>query len=149
MRNRNASHAPVLEDAAGVSSAGAGPLGPLGLTASSLPRTRPVYRHIAHAIEHGITNGTLTLDFRLPAERELARALKVSRTTVVNAYRDLETRGLVRGHVGAARSLAAPDAFGRAVAWRGKVTAAAARSSDSAIRDLLRHAPDPSMLSVA
>jgi DNA-binding GntR family transcriptional regulator len=72
----------------------------LGLSASGLPRIRPVYRHIAHAIEHGITNGTLTLDFRLPAERELARALKVSRTTVVNAYRDLETRGLVRGYVG-------------------------------------------------
>ena len=77
---------------------------------------RPVYRHIAHAIEHGITNGTLTLDFRLPAERELARALKVSRTTVVNAYRDLETRGLVRGHVGRGTFVsAAPEAVGRAV----------------------------------
>jgi DNA-binding GntR family transcriptional regulator len=109
MRNRNAIHAPVLEEGAAVS--GAGPLGPLGLTASSLPRTRPVYRHIARAIEHGITNGTLTLDFRLPAERELARALKVSRTTVVNAYRDLETRGLVRGHVGRGTFVsAAPEA---------------------------------------
>ncbi len=150
MRNRNASHAPVLEEAADASGAGSGPLGPLGLTASSLPRTRPVYRHIAHAIEHGITNGTLTLDFRLPAERELARLLKVSRTTVVNAYRDLETRGLVRGHVGRGTFVsAAPEASGAPFAWRGKVAAAAARSSDSAIRDLLRHAADPSMLSVA
>jgi DNA-binding transcriptional MocR family regulator len=126
------------------------PLGQLGLSASSLPRTRPVYRHIAHAIEHGITNGTLTLDFRLPAERELARALKVSRTTVVNAYRDLETRGLVRGHVGRGTFVsAAPEASGAPFAWRGKVAAAAARSSDSAIRDLLRHAADPAILSVA
>jgi DNA-binding transcriptional MocR family regulator len=149
MRNRSAAPlAPALaydaEDANGVQ------LGQLGLSASSLPRTRPVYRHIAHAIEHAITNGTLTLDFRLPAERELARALKVSRTTVVNAYRDLETRGLVRGHVGRGTFVsAAPEASGAPFAWRGKVAAAAARSSDSAIRDLLRHAADPAILSVA
>ena len=149
MRNRStAPLAPAPEyDAEDVNGV---PLGQLGLSAASLPRTRPVYRHIAHAIEHGITNGTLTLDFRLPAERELARALKVSRTTIVNAYRDLETRGLVRGHVGRGTFVsAAPEASGAPFAWRGKVAAAAARSSDSAIRDLLRHAADPAMLSVA
>jgi DNA-binding transcriptional MocR family regulator len=149
MRNRNT--APVSHEATGIDDgADSGQLGQLGLSAAGLPRTRPVYRHIAHAIEHGITSGTLTLDFRLPAERELARSLKVSRTTVVNAYRDLETRGLVRGHVGRGTFVsAAPEASGAPFAWRGKVAAAAARSSDSAIRDLLRHAADPTMLSVA
>ena len=134
MRHKNAHLETVPEvDARAVAET---PLGQLGLSAAGLPRTRPVYRHIAHAIEHGITNGTLTLDFRLPAERELARALKVSRTTVVNAYRDLETRGLVRGYVGRGTFVsAAPDASGAPFAWRGKVAAAAARSSDSAIRD--------------
>ena len=68
----------------------------LGLGGGALPKTRPVYRHIAQSIERNITTGALALDFRLPAERELAEALKVSRTTVVSAYRDLETRGLVR-----------------------------------------------------
>jgi 2-aminoadipate transaminase len=122
----------------------------LGLDGGRLPRTRPVYRHIAQAIERGITAGSLALDFRLPAERELAQALKVSRTTVVNAYRDLETRGLVRGHVGRGTFVsAAPESSGAPFAWRGKVAAAAARSSDSAIRDLLRHASDPSVFSVA
>jgi DNA-binding transcriptional MocR family regulator len=122
----------------------------LGLAGGQLPRTRPVYRHIAQAIEHGITTGSLALDFRLPAERELAQALRVSRTTVVNAYRDLETRGLVRGHVGRGTFVsAAPESSGAPFAWRGKVAAAAARSSDSAIRDLLRHASDPSVFSVA
>jgi len=121
----------------------------LGLGGGRLPRTRPVYRHIAQAIEHGITTGTLALDFRLPAERELAQALKVSRTTVVNAYRDLEARGLVRGHVGRGTFVsAAPESSGAPFAWRGKVAAAAARSSDSAIRDLLRHASDPSVFSL-
>src|SRR6476646_10585031 len=122
----------------------------LGLGEGTLPRTRPVYRHIAQAIERGITNGTLSLDFRLPAERDLAAALKVSRTTIVSAYRDLETRGLVRGYVGRGTFVsAAPETSGAPFAWRGKVAAAAARSSDSVIRDLLRHAADPSMLSVA
>jgi DNA-binding transcriptional MocR family regulator len=122
----------------------------LGLGGGQLPRSRPVYRHIAQAIERGITTGTLALDFRLPAERELAQALKVSRTTVVNAYRDLETRGLVRGHVGRGTFVsAAPESSGAPFAWRGKVAAAASRSNDSAIRDLLRHASDPSVFSVA
>jgi DNA-binding transcriptional MocR family regulator len=122
----------------------------LGLGDGPLPKTRPVYRHIAQAIERGITTGALALDFRLPAERELAEALKVSRTTVVSAYRDLEARGLVRGYVGRGTFVsAAPEASGAPFAWRGKVAAAAARSSDGVIRDLLRHAADPSVVSVA
>jgi 2-aminoadipate transaminase len=121
----------------------------LGL-GDALPKTRPVYRHIAHAIERGITTGALALDFRLPAERELAEALKVSRTTVVSAYRDLEARGLVRGHVGRGTFVsAAPEASGAPFAWRGKVAAAASRSNDGVIRDLLRHAADPGVVSVA
>jgi len=122
----------------------------LGLGDGVLPKTRPVYRHIAQAIERGITTGTLALDFRLPAERDLAEALKVSRTTIVSAYRDLETRGLVRGYVGRGTFVSAtPEASGAPFAWRGKVAAAAARSSDGTLRDLLRHAADPSVVSVA
>jgi len=121
----------------------------LGL-GNALPKTRPVYRHIAQAIERNITTGALALDFRLPAERELAQALKVSRTTVVSAYRDLETRGLVRGYVGRGTFVsAAPEASGAPFAWRGKLAAAAGRSNDGVIRDLLRHAADPSVVSVA
>ncbi len=122
----------------------------LGLGNGPLPKTRPVYRHISQAIERGITAGTLALDFRLPAERELATALKVSRTTIVSAYRDLETRGLVRGHVGRGTFVSAtPEGSGAPFAWRGKLAAAAARSSDSVLRDLLAHASNPSVVSVA
>jgi DNA-binding transcriptional MocR family regulator len=122
----------------------------LGLGSGPLPKTRPVYRHISQAIERGITSGRLALDFRLPAERELAEALQVSRTTIVSAYRDLETRGLVRGYVGRGTFVsAAPEASGAPFAWRGKVAAAATRSSDSVLRDLLRHSGDPTVVSVA
>src|ERR1700720_3895076 len=120
--------------------ANVGPFGPSFLRQIGLlpgfSRTRPVYRHISRALERAITNGTLTPAMRLPAERQLATALKVSRATVVSAYRDLESRGLVRGYVGRGTFVsAAPDASGAPFAWRGKVAAAAARSSDSAIRD--------------
>lgn len=122
----------------------------LGLGDGTLPKTRPVYRHIAQAIERRITAGALALDFRLPAERDLAEALRVSRTTVVSAYRDLLSRGLVRGYVGRGTFVSAvPDASGAPFAWRGKVAAAAGRSNDGTIRDLLRHAADPTVLSVA
>jgi DNA-binding transcriptional MocR family regulator len=109
-----------------------------------------VYRHISRAIERGITGGSLTPGARLPAERELARALIVSRATVVNAYRDLESRGLVRGYVGRGTFVsAAPDTSGAPFAWRGKVAAAALRAGDSLIRDLVGGSTDPALMSVA
>jgi len=56
----------------------------------------------------------------------------------------------VRGYVGRGTFVSAtPEASGAPFAWRGKVAAAAARTSDGAIRDLLRHATDPSVVSVA
>src|SRR5207302_10690402 len=93
----------------------------LGL-AVDLPRTRPVYRHLVQGLERGITKGMLAPGLRLPAERQLALSLGISRTTVVNAYRELEARGLVRGYVGRGTFVsAAPDSSGAPFAWRGKV----------------------------
>jgi DNA-binding transcriptional MocR family regulator len=84
----------------------------------------------------------------LPAERQLAIALKVSRATVVKGYRELEARGLARGYVGRGTFVsAAPDSSGAPFAWRGKVAAAALRTTDTVIRDLVRDASDPALLS--
>jgi len=52
-----------------------------------------VYHHIFRALERAVTSGVLQPPSRLPAERQLAIALKVSRATVVKAYRELEARG--------------------------------------------------------
>ena len=121
----------------------------LGL-AGGLPRTRPVYRHVVQALERGITKGALAPGLRLPAERQLAVSLGISRTTVVSAYRELEARGLVRGYVGRGTFVsAAPDSSGAPFAWRGKVAAAALRSTDSMIRDLVRDTADPNVISLA
>ena len=120
----------------------------IGLSAAGLPRTRPVYRHIFRALERGVTKATLTPGLRLPAERQLAAALKVSRATVVKAYRELEARGLIRGQVGRGTFVSAvPDGSGAPFAWRGKVAAAVLRTTDTVIRDLMRHSIDSALLS--
>src|SRR5262245_24283198 len=120
----------------------------VGLSAG-LPRSRPVYRHLVQALERGIAKGTLAPGFRLPAERQLATVLAVSRATVVTAYRELEARGLVRGYVGRGTFVsAAPDASGAPFAWRGKVAASAMRSTDGVIRELVSVSLDPRLISL-
>jgi 2-aminoadipate transaminase len=69
---------------------------------------------------------------------------------VVSAYRELESRGLLRGYVGRGTFVcAAPDPSGAPFAWRGKIAAAALRSSDSTLRDTIRHSSDARVLSLA
>ena len=47
--------------------------------------------------------GDLRPGDRIPASRELATILGVHRTTVANAYAELEAEGLIQGHVGRGR----------------------------------------------
>ena len=101
--------------------------------------TRPLYGHLVSLLESAISRGDLPSGSRVPPERELAHRLQISRTTVVSAYRELESRGLLRGYVGRGTFVcAAPDPTGAPFAWRGKIAAAALRSSDSTLRDTLR-----------
>ena len=61
--------------------------------------TRPAagyrFREIAGRIEDRIAQGLILPGDRLPAERELAAALRVSRSSVREAFRLLEQKGLV------------------------------------------------------
>ena len=122
----------------------------LGTDARSVPRTRPLYRRIVSLLEGGIARGDLAPGLRLPPERDLAAALKISRATVVSAYRELEARGLLRGYVGRGTFVSAkPDAASAPFAWRGKMAAAALQATDTTVRDLVRAAADPTMISLA
>jgi 2-aminoadipate transaminase len=112
--------------------------------------SRPLYGHLVHLFESAIARGDLPSGSRLPPERELAQRLQISRTTVVSAYRELESRGLLRGYVGRGTFVcAAPEPAGTPFAWRGKIAAAALRSSDSTLRDAIRHSSDDRLLSLA
>jgi GntR family transcriptional regulator, transcriptional repressor for pyruvate dehydrogenase complex len=56
----------------------------------------PAYRKVAAQIGERILSRVLRQDERLPSETELARQFGVNRSTVREALRELESRGLVR-----------------------------------------------------
>jgi DNA-binding transcriptional MocR family regulator len=60
----------------------------------------PLYLQIRNQLREMILDGTLSEGSRLLPERQMAAALGVNRSTVVNAYRELVADGLVEAHVG-------------------------------------------------
>lgn len=60
----------------------------------------PLYRQICQRLREAILSGELAEGTRLPTERALASELGVNRTTVMNAYNELASEGLIEGHVG-------------------------------------------------
>lgn len=86
----------------------------------------PLYLQIRDQIRSLITSGQLTRGERLAASRELARQLGVHRTTVANAYAELEADGWIEGHVGRGTFVArSPESErGPRAAVRGAATAA-------------------------
>lgn len=61
----------------------------------------PEYAQLAAGVRALLTDGRLALGVRLPAERELADALMISRTTVTAAYRTLRESGHLTSRRGA------------------------------------------------
>ena len=61
---------------------------------------KPLYAQIRDQIRERIASGALRIGERLEPSRELAKRLSVHRTTVGNAYADLEAEGLIEGTVG-------------------------------------------------
>ncbi|MBX6769161.1 MAG: winged helix-turn-helix transcriptional regulator, partial [Actinomadura rubrobrunea] len=73
-----------------------------------VPRERPVYLALARAVRGLVLDGRLAPRTRLPAERDLAAALGVSRTTVTAAYDRLRTEGYMESRQGAGSWTALP-----------------------------------------
>ncbi|HEV2175661.1 MAG TPA: PLP-dependent aminotransferase family protein [Terriglobia bacterium] len=61
---------------------------------------QPLYLQIRDRIRERIASGALKPGDRLEPSRELAKRLGVHRTTVGNAYAELESEGLIAGRVG-------------------------------------------------
>jgi len=64
-------------------------------------RRSPEYAALAGAVRGLLADGRLPLGVRLPAERELADTLRISRTTVSAAYRELRESGHLTSRRGA------------------------------------------------
>lgn len=72
-------------------------------------RRNPDYAALASSVRGLIADGRLALGVRLPAERELADALGISRTTVSAAYRELRDSGHLVSRRGAGSWTALPE----------------------------------------
>jgi GntR family transcriptional regulator of abcA and norABC len=57
---------------------------------------KPIYKQLSEFIEIGISEGSFSPEESLPSERFLAKELQVNRSTVVAAYADLESKGLIK-----------------------------------------------------
>ncbi|MFC9976405.1 PLP-dependent aminotransferase family protein [Spirillospora sp. NPDC127200] len=66
-----------------------------------VPHERPFYAALARAVRALVLDGRLAPRTRLPAERDLASALGVSRTTVTATYDTLRAEGYVESRQGA------------------------------------------------
>lgn len=97
--------------------------------------TGPAYSGLADAVRLLIVDGRVPVGSRLPSERALADALRVSRTTVTAAFTQLREDGYLQARRGA-RSTAAlpprPDVAAEPAAGHAVSLAAAAMSAPSA-----------------
>ncbi len=60
----------------------------------------PIYRQLIRHIRAQVESGSLPAGTRLPASRDLARQLNISRISVVNAYAELRAEGYLSAHAG-------------------------------------------------
>jgi len=115
-------------------------------------RREPVYRQLEVYLRELIESRRLGTGERLPASRELALSLGLSRNTVNQAYQALVEDGLLSSHVGrgtfvtrqsgpALRPVAPPGA--RAFAWAGLISRRAAGASLPPALQAHRGRPDP------
>ena len=74
----------------------------------------PAYAGLAEALVLLIGDGRITIDTRLPSERELTEALGVSRTTVTRAYAELRDAGYAEARRGAGTFTRVPGGRARA-----------------------------------
>lgn len=70
----------------------------------------PLYQQIESYLRQNIIAGNLLPETRLPATRQLADSLGVSRITVANAYAELESDGLIYSREGSGTFVLAPIA---------------------------------------
>lgn len=100
--------------------------------------TAPLYLQLCSKLSESIADGLLQPGDKLPSERKLAGLVSVSRTTAVNAYKELEARGLVRSYIGRGTFVSGcPERLGAHFAWRGKVSPSVQRHLDMSIRSLV------------
>ncbi|MVX67240.1 aminotransferase class I/II-fold pyridoxal phosphate-dependent enzyme [Clostridium chromiireducens] len=60
-----------------------------------LHKDEPIYLQLEKHIKQGIKNGELKKDSKLPSTREVSKFLSISRNSVISAYEELESMGII------------------------------------------------------
>jgi 2-aminoadipate transaminase len=118
---------------------------------------KPLYLQIRDQIRERIISGALASGERLEPTRELAKRLGVHRTTVSNAYADLEAEGLIQGTVGRGTFVSPLAATPRAAGPRRRRPADdiywesffPPEAQDDSLGRLMASAAEPGMISFA
>ena len=58
-------------------------------------KNEPIYVQLKNHILNGIENGTINKHSKLPSTREVSKFLKISRNSVISAYEELESKGII------------------------------------------------------
>lgn len=101
----------------------------------------PIYRQLIRHVKLQIESGTLPAGTRLPASRELAHMLDISRISVVNAYAELRAEGYLSAHTGRGTFVsrdAHPAANGTRHTSNGHDHHDEGTLPDSSLRDMMR-----------
>lgn len=113
----------------------------------------PIYRQLIRHIRSQIESGSLSAGTRLPASRDLAQQLNISRISVVNAYAELRAEGFLSAHAGRGTFIAgenngaapAPNSNGHSNGASSEVPT----TPDRSIREMMRMARKPGIISFA
>jgi len=112
----------------------------------------PIYRQLIRSIRMQIESGTLPSGARLPASRDLARQLNISRISVVNAYAELRAEGFLSAHAGRGTFVSKDGSSNGGSATADKTTPHPAKeittaAPDRSIRELMRMGRKPGVIS--
>jgi DNA-binding transcriptional MocR family regulator len=89
---------------------------PVELTLDRRDR-EPIFRQVAAAVSRAIAIGHLTRGMRMPSTRALAKTLGVSRNTVLAAYAELASDGLIESSSGSGTWVAAGVVTAPGIDW--------------------------------
>ncbi len=107
----------------------------------------PIYRQLIRHIQLQIDSGTLAAGVRLPASRDLARQLEISRISVVNAYAELRSQGYLSAHAGRGTFVAKGESAAQAARPASRMEASESRThQDRSIREMMRLARKPGII---
>jgi GntR family transcriptional regulator, regulator for abcA and norABC len=113
---------------------------------------KAIYKQLAEYIENGIIEGTFPLDNPLPSERKLAEEFNLNRSTVVAAYDELESNGLIERKRGSG-TVISKDIWGltkkRIPSWNRYVEAGSFQPSLPVVQRLRKETEDQKLINLA